>query len=528
MPKLTIDGRAVEVDEGATILDAARRLGIDIPTLCYHPGLEPWTSCMVCVVRLSPSGKLVPSCSTNATDDMVVECDVDAVRDARRAAIELLLSDHLGDCIAPCQVACPAHMNIPAMIRHIARGDDALAARVVKERIPLAAILGYICPAPCEKTCRRRGHDGALSICKLKRYAGETALAASETVRPPAPNASGKRVGVVGAGPAGLTAAYYLRQSGHEVTVYEREQKAGGALRSSIGEATLPRAVLDAEIDSLLDCGATLAPRSDIGAASTLEALRREFDAVVVAAGPLDGDAVAVLGLNASRTGIAVDATTMRTSLDGVFACGASVKPTKMAVRSVADGRAVAVCVDQFLAGAPITGPGREWACRVGKLLEGEMETFLAAAATRARIEPADAERGSFSPAEARDEAARCLHCDCRKPDACKLRQHAATYGADARRYTSLAPSDEPTRRRFEQNLDHAEVVYESGKCIDCGICVRIAEEAREELGLTFVGRGFDVRVRAPFDESLALALKVVAAKCADACPTGALARKDA
>ena len=526
MPKLTIDGRAVEVEEGSTILDAARRLDIDVPTLCYLPGLEPWTSCMVCVVRLAPSGKLVPSCSTKAVDGMVVECDVEQVRDARRAALELLLSDHLGDCVAPCQTACPAHMNIPLMLRHIAAGDDASAVRVVRERIPLAAVLGYVCPAPCEKACRRRAHDGALAICKLERHAGETALAATDTMRLPAPPASGQRVAVVGAGPAGLTAAYYLRADGHDVTVCEREEKPGGALRSSIDDAVLPRRVLDAEIAVLLAAGVTFAPRTDIGSAPTLTALRREFDAVAVAAGPLDGDAVTVLGLDASRTGIAVDAATMQTSLGGVFACGASVKPTKMAVRSVADGRAVAACVSQFLAGEPVTGVEREWTCRIGKLLDGELASFVALASDAKRADAADAGRASLSRDEARAEAARCLHCDCRKPDACRLRQHAAAYGADARRYTSLGSAAEPTRRRFEQNADHGEIVYESGKCIDCGICVRIAEEAREELGLTFIGRGFDVRVRAPFDESLSAALRRVAARCAESCPTGALARK--
>ena len=123
MPKLTIDGRTIEVEAGTTILQAARRLGIEIPTLCYADGREPLTSCFVCVVKVQGRENLVPACATVVEDGMVVEASSEEVREARRVALELLLSDHLGDCVAPCQAACPAGMNIPLMLRQIARGD---------------------------------------------------------------------------------------------------------------------------------------------------------------------------------------------------------------------------------------------------------------------------------------------------------------------------------------------------------------------------------------------------------------------
>ena len=108
MPKLTIDNREVQVADGATILDAAGKLGIDIPTLCFMKGCEPSTSCMVCVVEVEGLASLVPSCATVATEGMKVRSDCDHVREARKAALELLLSDHVGDCLGPCHTICPA------------------------------------------------------------------------------------------------------------------------------------------------------------------------------------------------------------------------------------------------------------------------------------------------------------------------------------------------------------------------------------------------------------------------------------
>ena len=111
------------------------------------------------------------------------------------------------------------------------------------------------------------------------------------------------------------------------------------------------------------------------------------------------------------------------------------------------------------------------------------------------------------------------MHCDCRALHSCKLRKYAQQYQADPRRYPAQ-------RRRFQQDTQHGELIYEPGKCIDCGLCIQIAAAAGEPLGLTFVGRGFDVRVGVPLNHSLADALCKVAAECAAACPTAALSLK--
>ena len=110
--RLTIDGRPVAAPVGASLVAAARLAGIEIPTLCHREGCEPETSCLVCVVRVDGSPRLVPACATTVAEGMTVESETDEIRAARRMALELLLGDHAGDCVAPCQMACPAGMDL--------------------------------------------------------------------------------------------------------------------------------------------------------------------------------------------------------------------------------------------------------------------------------------------------------------------------------------------------------------------------------------------------------------------------------
>ena len=514
MPKLTIDNREVEVPEGATVLDAARKLGIDVPTLCFLDGRELSTSCMVCVVKVAGKNGLVPACGTGVAEGMAAECDSDEVREARRTALELLLSDHVGDCIGPCHSLCPAQMNIPLMIRQIARGELREAIATVKADIPLPAVLGRICPAPCEKGCRRGGHDAPVAICLLKRHVADADLASDDPWLPPCAPSTGKRVAIVGAGPAGLSAAYYLLQRGHACTVLDDHEKPGGMLQRGVPEDRLPRDVVDAEAATIERLGAEFRMGVRVGEAVAFDDLRREFDAVLIAAG--EGDAGG-FGLEAAKQGIGVDRHTLATSAEGVFAAGGAVRPQRMAVRSVADGKAAAASIDQLLTGRPVVGPRRPFTTRMGRLQDGEIAAFMAGASDAGRVQPFG---DGFTDEEARAEAARCLHCDCRKPQSCKLRQYAEAYGASPTRFKA-------GRRTFEQQARHPDVVFEPGKCIQCGSCIQIAAEAGEALGLTLVGRGFDVRVGVPFDESIAEGLSKAARDCAAACPTGALALRD-
>jgi len=519
MPRIAIDGREVEVEAGATILNAAEKLGISIPTMCHLRGHEATTSCMACVVKVAGAGGLVPACGTMVRDGMQVESESPEVFDARKAALELLLSDHVGDCLGPCQMGCPAHMNIPLMIRQIAAGELRDALVTVKRDIALPAVLGRICPAPCEKACRRRQHDEAVSICLLKRYVADADLQSSSPYLPVCPPKRDKRVAIIGAGPAGLAAAWYLQQEGFACTLFDDHEEPGGMLRYGVPEQDLPRDVLAAEIARTQKLGVAFQFGTRVGVTMPMDELRRQFDAVFLAVGALKPGEAEALGVEASSDGIKIDSQTGMTSVPGIFAGGDAVRQRRLTVRAVADGREAAESIRQYLAGEPVVGLAKFFNSRMGKLDENEMKTFLESASPEARRKPAG-EAGGFAAEQARAEALRCLHCDCRKPQACLLRQYAQAYEARQARYKA-------ERRRFVQRAEHPDILYEPGKCIDCGICIQIASASKEKLGLAFVGRGFDVRVAVPFGASLAEGLRIAAAQCVEACPTGALAFKD-
>ena len=209
MINLTIDGRSIQVPEGTTILEAAESLDIKIPTLCFLKDILPITSCMLCVVKIEGRRNLLPACATRAEEGMVVFSDDPDVIFARRTALELLLSDHVGDCMGPCQVACPAGMDIPKMLRHMTAGRYDRAVETIKEHIALPAVTGYICPAPCEKACRRGQVDDPIAVRLIKRCAAELDLSESLPYKPETSPECNKNVAVVGAGPAGLAAAYF-------------------------------------------------------------------------------------------------------------------------------------------------------------------------------------------------------------------------------------------------------------------------------------------------------------------------------
>lgn len=518
MPKLTIDNKEIEVKQGATVLDAADALGVEIPSMCFLKGCDASTSCMVCVVKVEGMASLVPACGTVATDGMVVHSDTDEVHLARATALELLLSDHLGDCMGPCHVTCPAMMDIPLMIRQIAAGRMAEAIETVKKDIALPAVLGRICPAPCERTCRRADHDEAISICLLKQYVADVDLASDKPYVPKCAEKKGKSVAIIGAGPAGLSAAYYLLQMGYDCTVFDDHDQPGGMLRYGVMCEQLPAEVLDQETSQIEKLGATFRFNCCVGKDVSIEDVTKMHDAVFVAVGQIRCDEGKYLGLEVRKDAIVADRATYQTSIEGVFAGGDAMGKRQLAVRAVAHGKEAAVSIDQYLAGVEVVGPVKPFNTRIGKMEAEELNGLVCQVSDSARVLPV--EDDGFDDEQAVAEALRCLHCDCRKPVDCKLRQYSQQYSARAGRYKSQ-------RRTFTQQLEHPEIIYEPGKCIDCGLCVQIAKQNGEELGLSFVGRGFDVEVATPFGRSIADGLVKSAVKCVEACPTGALACKD-
>jgi len=518
MPRITIDGRTVEVPPGATILDAARKLGIDVPALCFLEGYRPSTSCLVCTVKILGENRLVPSCGTEAVDGMEIESETPEVHQVRRTALELLLSDHVGDCLAPCDFACPAHMDIPLMLRQIAEERLREAIATVKRDIALPAVLGRICPKPCEAGCRRRAADAPVAICLLKRYVADVDLASDDPYLPECEPPTGKGVAIIGGGPTGLAAAYYLMLKGHAATIFDDQPALGGRLRHETSEDELPRDVVDREIALITGLGAEVRLSTPVGEKPSLEDLTARFDAVLVACGASEKERFQRWGLKAAARGVQVNKETFETSLEGVFAAGNAIRTKGLVVRSVADGKEAAVAIDQYLAGRPVRGPGKRFSSRMGRLADDEVSEFLAGASRAPRRDPPP--HDGFTRSEAVEQAGRCLHCDCRALETCKLKRYAEMYGADPNRYRV-------ERAAFRQYTQHSLVIYEPGKCIDCGLCIEIAARAGEPLGLTFIGRGFDVRVGVPFNRPLEEALSKVAAECVAACPTAALALKE-
>jgi ferredoxin len=513
MIKLKINSREIQVEDGTSVMKAAQQMGITVPNLCWHDELEHFTSCMLCLVKDAGNGKLFPSCSVRASEGMEVVTDDSEITEARRTALELLLSEHVGDCEAPCHIACPAHMNIPLMNRLIAAGRFDESLEVVKRDIALPSVLGYICPAPCEGVCHRRTVDEAVSICLLKRYVGDEGKDPGFIPAEP----SGHKVAVIGAGPAGLAAAYYLRLRGVDVTLFDKAEKPGGMLRSAISEELLPRDVLEREISLILKTGVQFKGGFEIDAAVFAE-MQKSFDALVIATGTVSENFD--LGIKFTPKGIVVESNTYRTSIDHVFAIGNTLRSSKLAVRSVGQGKEVAFSIWQYLNEKPVKGEPRMFNSRFGRLVSEEFAEYLKESVPASRTFPASGGRGSFSAEEAVAEAMRCLRCDCRAIDDCKLRIYSDQYHADQRRFKTSE------RRKITKLYNHSTLVYEPEKCIRCGICVRLTEKYGEPFGFTYIGRGFDVRIGVAFNEEIEKALTETALKVAQGCPTGAIELK--
>ncbi len=524
MIHLKIDNRDIEVSEGTTLLEAAKSEGIRIPTMCHLKGYGNHPSCMVCLVKDKKTGNLMPSCAMQAAEGMDISASDPDVITARRQSLELLLSDHIGDCEAPCSLACPAGMNIPLMNRLIGEGKFSEALDVVKEEIALPHILGYICPAPCEKACRRKQVDSAVSVCLLKRVTAsegtdDKSVTIKDNINPDREKI--KKVAIIGSGPAGLAAAYYLLLHGHSCTIFDKMSEAGGTLRNSIADENLPKSIIDREVDIIKSMGATFCFDYLIDEERFNSSIKNVFDAIVIATGDISTENHLGNIIAGSKTGYQVNEKDMSSSLPGIFICGSAIRAHKMAVRSVAQGKTAADSVHNYLQKIPFEKPSRLFNSRFDKLLPQEYVEYLKESVTTGRISPEAGFEGGFSREEAIAEALRCMHCDCRKQDNCKLRIYANEYNIDRKRYMV---SD---RKTMIKQFQHDLVVFESEKCIKCGLCIDISESEGEKWGLAFEGRGFDVVVNTPLGINFNDGLSHAAEKCVAACPTGALSFKN-
>lgn len=304
--RVNIDGYEIEAQEGATILQIARENGIEIPTLCHDARVEAYGACGLCVVEVEGSPKLARACATKAADGMVIHTQGERAKQARKVALELLLSDHEGDCKAPCSLNCPAGTDCQGYVGLIANGQYREAVKLIKEKVPLPASIGRICPHPCEQACRRKLVEDPIAIAHLKSFAADLDLRSWEPYRPECAPDTHKKISIVGGGPAGLTAAYFLRTMGHSVTVYDAMPKMGGMLRYGIPQYRLPKEVLDQEIAAIAKLGVTMFNNAKVGDGLTLDGLQESSDAVLVAIGAWTSSSMRVPGesLNGVMGGI--------------------------------------------------------------------------------------------------------------------------------------------------------------------------------------------------------------------------------
>jgi NADPH-dependent glutamate synthase beta subunit-like oxidoreductase/formate hydrogenlyase subunit 6/NADH:ubiquinone oxidoreductase subunit I/ferredoxin len=307
--RIEVDGHVVEGFEGQTILEVCRDNGIEIPTLCYEPKLPGFGACRMCVVEIEGEEHPPISCSRAAEAGMVVHTQTDEVRRLRRTNLELIFSDHNAYCLPPCQNKCPSHIDIPGFLKANAEGSFRESARIFKRTIPFPSVLGRVCPAPCEEHCRRDEVDEAIAIRDSHRYAGDQVLRQmlDEGIDPPVPfelqPKSGRRVAIVGSGPAGMSAAYYLLIAGHDVTVFERDPAPGGMLRYGIPQYRLPKVeVLEAEYESVTRLGGRILCNQELGRDFSLDDLQNQgFDAVLVAIGCYDTNKLGIPGEDAAE-----------------------------------------------------------------------------------------------------------------------------------------------------------------------------------------------------------------------------------
>jgi len=270
---------------GDTILKIAAENGIEIPNLCHSDELKPFGACGICLVEVAGIKKLLRACSTKAEEGMIVSTNSERVEKARRIALELIMSDHEGDCVAPCSLGCPAHTDVQGYLKQISFGNYSEAVKIIKEKIPVPASVGRICPHPCEAKCRRNLVGEPLSVAYLKAFAADMDLASENPFVPEILPETGKKAAIIGGGPAGIAAAYRLRLSGHSVTLFDAMPEMGGMLRYGIPEYRLPKAVLKKEISAIEALGVEFRNNAKIGKDITFDEIRSDFDAVLIAVG---------------------------------------------------------------------------------------------------------------------------------------------------------------------------------------------------------------------------------------------------
>lgn len=523
---MKLNGKNISIESGDTILDIANRAGVPIPTLCHLRGEKPFASCMVCVVEDVAANKLRPACSTLAQPDMDIRTDTDSVVEERLCAIEFLLSEHLGDCEAPCRISCPAYLDIPKIIRLAACGDIDSAGAILRDVLAFPRIVSRLCEAPCEKGCRRGRRDASVSIKMIERFVADKNCQYNKPN--PACESRGETreplsIAIIGGGPAGLACAYHLTRLGLACEIFERNPQCWGGV-SNIPESILPANLLDEELEALENAG-TLVHTNHLIAADDEKALcelREKHSAVVVATGSFpvgeNGENPTIFGLQTTEQGVLADSASFATSLEGVFAVGDAVVPLRKMIQVVADAKILSERISEKLLGIKHIRASETFNSRFGKLFPGDLDEFMKIANETGRTAFSETQK-EMSARDVSLEASRCLRCDCVANHDCDLRKLADEFGAKQANRASRRRDD---RRNFTRVFD-GNIIFEPGKCVKCGRCSAICARFAEKNGPALTKRGYETEIAFAFGISPSKGLGTVAEECAKACPTGAI-----
>ncbi|MHA1760081.1 MAG: FAD-dependent oxidoreductase [Candidatus Heimdallarchaeota archaeon] len=284
--KVIINSKETEVPEKTSIMDFLKGMNQHVPGVCKMKELDPFGSCRLCLVEVN--NRTLPACATFPRENDTIITEGSKIVDIRKTAIELMLSDHYGDCIGPCNYGCPSFSEVQNYLALVANGKYHEAVALMKKDYILPASLGRVCPAFCERDCRRNLVEEPVAIRQLKRFAADYDLA-NDPWMPEIPKKTGKKIAVIGGGPAGLSAAFYSRIKGHDVTIFEAMPKLGGMLRYGIPEYRLPKKILDEDIATVTKTGIKVKLDTRIGKDISFEELQKDFDAVFVAIGAWKG-----------------------------------------------------------------------------------------------------------------------------------------------------------------------------------------------------------------------------------------------
>ncbi len=304
---------------------------------------------------------------------------------------------------APCRTTCPAGVNVQGYVQLVGQGKYREAVQLIMERVPLPGVLGHVCPAFCESECLRSKRDSAISIRLLKKFAAEKVNL--EDIPLPFIEEKTGKVAVIGSGPAGLTAAYYLRLKGYGVTILEALSDLGGMLRTGIPEQRLPRDVLDREIRNILRHGVQVETGKRLGRDFTLNDLRQQgFGAIFLAIGSKGTAKLEIPGIESGPRGrITADDATARTSAPDVFAAGDAVSGLSTVIEAIAGAHKAVTSIDLYLRGEdPESVAGTE---EKGQKISLDRSRVKYSKSSAAEKIPALSEDAAVS------EAARCLNC---------------------------------------------------------------------------------------------------------------------